>query len=217
MFTGIVQDVGTVKAVDRRANALVLTIHSDELTGLEPGDSVAVGGPCLTVVETDRTAETFTVEVTPETYRRTTLRELGPDSPVNLESALQLNGDLGGHLVTGHVDGTGVVTDRRREEKARIYSIRPPEELLPYLAPKGSIAVDGVSLTVVDVDRTFSVSITDFTEDETTLRQTGVGDEVNLEVDVIARYVERLASSGVGTDDEGIDMMAKLGAMEGSR
>jgi riboflavin synthase len=216
MFTGIVEDVGTVRAVDRRANALVLTIHSDVLTEVEPGDSVAVGGPCLTVVETDRTAQTFTVEVTPETYRRTTLQELGPDSPVNLESALAVNDDLGGHLVTGHVDGTGVVTDLRREEKARIYSIRPPEALLPYLAPKGSVAVDGVSLTVVDVDRTFSVSITDFTEDETTLRETGVGDEVNLEVDVIARYVERLAGFTDGHDTDGSDMLEKLRSLEGS-
>jgi len=216
MFTGIVEDVGTVMAVDRRANALVLRIRSDELTGVEPGDSVAVGGPCLTVVETDRAAKTFTVEVTPETYRRTTLRELGPDSPVNLESALQLTDDLGGHLVTGHVDGTGVVTDLRREEKARIYSIRPPEDILPYLAPKGSVAVDGVSLTVVDVDRTFSVSITDFTEEETTLRGTGVGDEVNLEVDVLARYVERLAGYGDGSVAEGADIMEKLQTLEGS-
>lgn len=212
MFTGIVEDIGTVKAVDRRANALVVTIHSDVLTDVKPGDSVAVGGPCLTVVETDREAATFTVEVTPETYRRTTLRDLGPDSPVNLESALQLTDELGGHLVTGHVDATGVVTDLRREEKARIYTIRPPEELLPYLAPKGSVAVDGVSLTIVDVDRTFSVSITDFTEDETTLRETGVGDEVNLEVDVLARYVERL----IDQRDSSGDIMEKLQTLEGS-
>ncbi|CCQ33771.1 riboflavin synthase protein [Halorhabdus tiamatea SARL4B] len=205
MFTGIIEDVGTVEAIDRRANALVLTL-STELTDLELGDSVAVNGPCLTVVEIDESAETFTVEVTPETYRRTNLRELHPGSPVNLESALQLNDGLDGHLVTGHIDGTGVVTDLRREEKARIYSIRPPEKLLPYLAEKGSVAVDGVSLTVVDVDRTFSVSITDFTEEETILTETGVGDEVNLEVDVIARYVERLA----GEADGETDLMEKL-------
>lgn len=212
MFTGIVEDVGTVTAVDRRNEALVMTIRSAELDP-EPGDSVAVNGPCLTVVETDRAAATFTVEVTPETYRRTTLAELGPNSSVNLESALQLNDELGGHLVTGHVDGTGVVTDRRREEKARIYHIRPPEALLPYLAPKGSVAVDGVSLTVVDVERTFGVSVTDYTEEETVLRETSVGDAVNIEVDVIARYVERLA--GTGSDDE--DLMEKLGTLEGSR
>ncbi|WEL22528.1 riboflavin synthase [Halorhabdus sp. BNX81] len=206
MFTGIIEDVGSVEAIDRRANALVLTVHSTELTDLELGDSVAVNGPCLTVVEIDESAETFTVEVTPETYRRTNLRELQPGSPVNLESALQLNDGLDGHLVTGHIDGTGVVTDLRREEKARIYSIRPPEKLLPYLAEKGSVAVDGVSLTVVDVDRTFSVSITDYTEDETTLTETGVGDEVNLEVDVIARYVERLAGESEGETD----LMRKL-------
>jgi len=206
MFTGIIEDVGSVEAIDRRANALVLTVHSTELTDLELGDSVAVNGPCLTVVEIDESAETFTVEVTPETYRRTNLRELQPGSPVNLESALQLNDGLDGHLVTGHIDGTGVVTDLRREEKARIYSIRPPEKLLPYLAEKGSVAVDGVSLTVVDVDRTFSVSITDYTEDETILTETGVGDEVNLEVDVIARYVERLAGESEGETD----LMRKL-------
>ncbi|ACV12198.1 riboflavin synthase, alpha subunit [Halorhabdus utahensis DSM 12940] len=209
MFTGIIEDVGSVEAIDRRANALVLTVHSTELTDLELGDSVAVNGPCLTVVEIDESAETFTVEVTPETYRRTNLRELQPGSPVNLESALQLNDGLDGHLVTGHIDGTGVVTDLRREEKARIYSIRPPEKLLPYLAEKGSVAVDGVSLTVVDVDRTFSVSITDYTEDETILTETGVGDEVNLEVDVIARYVERLA----GEADGETDLMSKLEAL----
>lgn len=206
MFTGIIEDVGTVEAIDRRANALVLTVHSAELTELELGDSVAVNGPCLTVVDLDESAGTFIVEVTPETYRRTNLRELQPGSPVNLESALQLNDGLDGHLVTGHIDGTGVITDLRREEKARIYSIRPPAELLPYLAEKGSVAVDGVSLTVIDVDRTFSVSITDFTEDETILTETGVGDEVNLEVDVIARYVERLA----GEADGETDLMEKL-------
>jgi riboflavin synthase len=213
MFTGIIEDIGTVEAIDRRAEALVVTIHSEEIAP-ELGDSVAVNGPCLTVVETDRAAKTFTVEVTPETYRRTTLAELGPDSPVNLESALALSDELGGHLVTGHVDGTGVVTDLRREEKARIYSIRPPEDLLPYLAPKGSVAVDGVSLTVVDVDRTFSVSITDFTEEETLLRETSVGDAVNIEVDVIARYLERLAGHG---DANGTNMMEKLQTLEGER
>lgn len=211
MFTGIVEDVGTVTAVDRRANALVLTIRSSVLEP-EPGDSVAVNGPCLTVVQIDRDADTFTVEVTPETYRRTTLQDLRPDSPVNLESALALTDELGGHLVTGHVDGTGVVTDCRREEKARIYHVRPPEELLPYLAPKGSVAVDGVSLTVVDVDRTFSVSITDFTEEETVFAETTVGDAVNLEVDVLARYVERLAR----TEGDRAALMEKLGAMGGS-
>ncbi len=212
MFTGIIEDVGTIVEIDRRAEALVLTIHSEEIAP-ELGDSVAVNGPCLTVVDIDRAAQTFTVEVTPETYRRTTLEELRPDSPVNLESALTLADELGGHLVTGHVDGTGVVTDLRREEKARIYSIRPPEDLLPYLAPKGSVAVDGVSLTVVDVDRTFSVSITDFTEEETLLRETSVGDTVNIEVDVIARYLERLA----GSADAGAgDLMEKLASMEGT-
>lgn len=210
MFTGIIRDVGTVRDIDRRGNALVMTIESSALTDLTPGDSVAVNGPCLTVVDTDRRAETFTVEVTPETYRRTTLRDLGPDSPVNLEPALTLDDELGGHLVTGHVDDTGVVTDVRREEKARIYSIRPPTDLLPYLAPKGSVAVDGVSLTIVDVDRTFSVSITDFTEEETILRRTGVGEEVNLEIDVIARYVQRLT----GQTDGETDLMSKLQTLD---
>lgn len=213
MFTGIVEEVGTVVSIDRLASALVLTIESEKIEP-SPGDSVAVNGPCLTVVETDRQAETFTVEVTPETYRRTTLHQLGPGSPVNLESALTLSDELGGHLVTGHVDGTGVVTDLRREEKARIYSIRPPEDLLAYLAPKGSVAVDGVSLTIVDVDRTFSVSITDFTEAETRLVETTVGDEVNIEVDVIARYLERLAG---GSGEPSAALMNKLQDLEDGR
>jgi len=211
MFTGIIEDVGVVRAIDRRGSAMTMTIESDVVVDPRLGASVAISGPCLTVIETDPAAETFTVEVTPETYRRTTLGSLEARDPVNLESALTLDDELGGHLVTGHVDGTGVVTGTRQEGNATIYSIRPPGDLLRYLAPKGSVAVDGVSLTIVDVDRTFSVSVTEFTEAETTLRETGVGDEVNLEIDVIARYVEQLAT-GDGTGSA--DLLEKLRSME---
>jgi len=214
MFTGIIEDVGVVRTVERRGKAMTLTIESDVVVDPRLGASVAISGPCLTVIETDPAEHTFTVEVTPETYRRTTVGSLEPRDPVNLESALTLDDELGGHLVTGHVDGTGVVTGTRQEGNATIYELRPPADLRPYLAPKGSVAVDGVSLTVVDAGRTFSVSVTEFTEDETTLRETGVGDEVNLEIDVIARYVEQLAA-GDGGDDGSGDLMDKLGAMEG--
>lgn len=157
---------------------------------------MAVDGPCLTVVGTDDGRWTFTVEVMPETYRKTTLHRLSRGSHVNLEPSLEFGGSVGGHLVTGHVDGTGTVRDVRREENARVYEVRPPSALLPYVAPKGSISVDGVSLTVVDVGRTFTVSVTDFTYENTVFEETGVGDEVNLEVDLVARYLDRLVRAG---------------------
>lgn len=212
MFTGIIEDIGTVGAIDRRGQAMTMTIESDVVVDPPLGASVAISGPCLTVIETDPAGNTFTVEVTPETFRRTTLGSLEARDPVNLESALTLNDELGGHLVTGHVDGTGVVTGIHQEGNATIWEIRPPADLRPYLAPKGSVAVDGVSLTVVDSEQTFSVSVTGYTEEETTLRDTGVGDEVNLEIDVIARYVEQLTS---GESTESGDIMDKLQSMEG--
>lgn len=194
MFTGIVELVGAV--VDLEAHEqdarLVLRGLGD---GTRVGDSIAVSGVCLTV--TDLVADTFAVDVMPETLRRSTLGGLTVGDPVNLERAVRADGRLDGHIVQGHVDGVGVVTDRNPGPRWDDIVISCPPELIRYLAEKGSVAVAGVSLTVTGVgDNWFGVSLIPTTLANTTLGGLAVGDRVNLEVDVIAKYVERLLTAG---------------------
>ena len=160
------------------------------------GDSIAVNGTCLTI--TDISEDCLSFDVMPETLRRTNLGALEPGAPVNLERPLTLNSRLGGHIMQGHVDGSGTVVSITADKDAWIMEIRPPAELLPYIVDKGFIGVDGASLTVMDrLPETFTVSLVIYTWEHTTLSQRTVGKSVNLEVDILAKYVEQLVKGGV--------------------
>lgn len=195
MFTGLVEELGAVRNIQRSGRSLQLAIHAPRVSqGLALGDSVAVNGVCLTAVATGQ--DSFTADVMPETFSRTTLQLLRSGDPVNLERSLQMGSRLGGHLVQGHVDGVGRVSQLTEVEIARLVTITAPPELLRYIVPKGSIAVDGVSLTVVQVtDTGFQVSLIPHTAAVTTLGRRRVGDPVNLETDIIGKYVERLLAA----------------------
>lgn len=195
MFTGIVEEIGIVK--EASPDHLVIEARK-VLEEIEISDSIAVNGVCLTVTSLDNSA--FSVDVMPETLRCTNLGELHYGDRANLERALMVGERLGGHLVLGHVDDTGKVISVIPEEAARIMRISAPARLMPYIASKGFIAVDGVSLTIADLDHfSLSVSLVAYTLEHTTLGDRRPGDKVNLEADVIARYVERLEQrSGQG-------------------
>ncbi len=195
MFTGIVEELGVVETVDEQGDAVRLTVRGPHVVvdaGL--GDSIAVNGCCLTVAERDQ--ETFTADVMRETLLKTSLGALEPGARVNLERAVTAAKRLGGHIVQGHVDGTGSVLRREPSEHWEVVTVSLPREIARYLVPKGSITVDGISLTVVDVidgeEPSFTVSLIPETLARTTLGFKQPGDPVNLEVDVIAKYVERL-------------------------
>lgn len=194
MFTGIVTDLGEVRAIEPadQARDLKLVIATRWNTDDIPlGASVACNGCCLTVVEKERGTLAFTASA--ETLDKTTIGRWRPGSLVNLERALKVGDELGGHLVTGHIDGVGRVAAASPEGGSLRLTIRPPPHLMPYLAPKGSVAVDGVSLTVNDVDAdAFGVNIIRHTAEVTTLGRLKPGDPVNIEVDLVARYLARL-------------------------
>jgi riboflavin synthase len=197
MFTGIVEELGVVESVEGQADALRLTVRGPAVVSdAAAGDSIAVDGCCLTIATHD--AEAFTADVMQETLDKTTLGALQPGSRVNLERAATLSTRMGGHLVQGHVDAVGDVLSRTPSEHWEVVEVALPRELLPYLVAKGSITVDGISLTVVQVDDVqgwFSVSLVPETLGRTTLGAKRPGDPVNLEVDVVAKYVERLLGS----------------------
>ncbi len=192
MFTGIVEELGEVTAVEDLGDASRFTLRGPVVTeGAAHGDSIAVNGVCLTVVTTADGA--FTADVMAETLKRSSLGALRPGSPVNLERPMALGGRLGGHLVQGHVDGTGTIVARTPAENWEIVKIALPPGLSRYVVEKGSITVDGISLTVVDAAADhFTVSLIPTTLRLTTLGRKQPGDPVNLEVDVLAKYVERL-------------------------
>jgi riboflavin synthase len=185
MFTGIVEEVGSIVAVSPSG---ITVAAAQALKGLQPGSSIAVNGACLTVTSLD--SKSFSVNVMPETLKKTNLGLLTPGDKVNLERPLALGGELGGHLVQGHIDGMGRVSAVVPENGAVRFKFEAPPELMPYIVTKGFIAVDGVSLTVTEKDsRSFGVSIVDFTLRNTILADRKVGDIVNLEADVIGKYV----------------------------
>ena len=192
MFTGIIEELGSVDALEDQGDAVRLTVSGPLVVadaGL--GDSIAVNGCCLTVAAQD--SESFTADVMHETLAKTSLGELEVGSRVNLERAVTATTRLGGHIVQGHVDGTGSVVRRSPSEHWELVEISLPVELARYLVPKGSITVDGISLTVVDVNpESFTVSLIPETLARTTLGFKQAGDLVNLEVDVIAKYVEKM-------------------------
>ncbi|MDI6894873.1 MAG: riboflavin synthase [Bacillota bacterium] len=192
MFTGIVEEVGRLRSLRQSSAGADLEISCRRVgEDLRPGDSVAVNGVCLTVARAG--GEGFVAQAMPETLRRTNLSRLVPGEAVNLERALPLGGRLGGHLVTGHVDATGTVAFMRPEGEAVIMDIAAPADLVPYLAPRGSVAVDGVSLTIVATEGGhFRVSLIPHTRAVTNLGGRRPGAVVNLEADVLARYVKHL-------------------------
>lgn len=192
MFTGIVEELGHVVSLAHGPDSAVVRIRGPLVTAdAAPGASIAVNGICLTVVELD--ADSFCVDVMAETLRRTCLGELTPGSPVNLERALAVGDRLGGHIVQGHVDGTGTILARQPGDRWEVVTISLPGELARYVVEKGSITVDGVSLTIAGLDdASFQVSLIPTTLALTTLGTKQEGEPVNLEVDVLAKYVERL-------------------------
>ena len=192
MFTGIVEELGEIVAIEHGAESAVVRVRGPLVTqDATAGASIAVNGVCLTVVERD--GETFSVDVMAETLNRSSLGSLRAGAPVNLERAMTASARFGGHIVQGHVDGTAQILARLPGDRWEVVKFTLPAEVSRYVVEKGSITVDGVSLTVSDVtDDTFSVSLIPTTLELTTLGHKRVGDDVNLEVDVIAKYVERL-------------------------
>ena len=191
MFTGLVADLGSVAALDATSDGVHLTVASSLAEQLAEGDSVAVNGVCLTA--TDVAADRFGADVMHETLQRSTLGTIGAGSGVNLELALRAADRLGGHIVQGHVDGVGIVSDVREDGFARGVTIEAPADVLRYVVAKGSIAVDGVSLTIARIDGDgFDIALIPETLQRTSLGTAVPGTTVNLEVDVLAKYVEKL-------------------------
>ena len=190
LFSGIVEEVGTITSAIENKITIKASIVID---GTNVGDSININGTCLTAV--DLNDSSFSVEVTPETLRRTNLGELNPGDSVNLERALKVGDRIGGHMVQGHIEATGSVLAVQPEEDSLLISFGAPEDLMRYVVSKGFIAVDGASLTVVECDSSsFKVSVIPYTRDHTVLGSVQKGTKVNLETDVMARYVERLVS-----------------------
>jgi riboflavin synthase len=194
MFTGIIEEMGTVSSIAEGSLSAVITIQASKvLEGSQTGDSIAVNGVCLTV--TSIHGSFFTADVMAETLRRSSLGSLSKGSHVNLERAMPMNGRFGGHIVSGHIDGTGTVVSKVKEDNAVWVKINASQDILKYIVLKGSVAIDGTSLTVAGLDdSTFSVSVIPHTASETILLQKSTGDIVNLENDIIGKYIERLLS-----------------------
>jgi len=212
MFTGIIEDIGKVEAVKSGVNSARLRIKSEEIPkDLKVGDSVSVNGVCLTVTEYARTG--FTVDAVPETMQRSNLGNLHAGSPVNLERALRVGDRMGGHMMSGHVDSKGVIQSIEKEENAVWFTVSLTNEFLKYLIPKGSVGIDGISLTVVDVsDTSFTVSVIPHTLKETTLAIRQKGEEVNIECDMTAKYIERfLAFKNESKKDITMDYLKENG------
>ncbi|MDF2531352.1 MAG: riboflavin synthase, alpha subunit, partial [Clostridia bacterium] len=192
MFTGLIEEIGMIQSITKGVKSAQLTISADKvLQDMKLGDSVSTNGVCLTVIHFSN--KSFVVDVMPETMRRSNLNNLKPGSKVNLERALKLGDRLGGHIVSGHIDGIGRISAIEEEDNATWVTIMSESEIMKYIIEKGSIAIDGTSLTVAYVDReSFKVSIIPLTRDETTLLSKKIGDEVNLECDMVGKYIERL-------------------------
>lgn len=217
MFTGIIEEIGKIKNIKHGEKSSVLTVAAKKvLENTQLGDSIAVNGICLTV--TSMGADYFTADVMAETMRRTNLGNQITGSAVNLERALMPASRMGGHIVSGHIDGTGTITSYEKEDNATWVTINTDDCILKYIVEKGSIAIDGISLTVAYVDSScFKVSIIPHTSQQTTLLTKGLGNTVNLECDVIAKYVEKLMghdkSKENNVDEINTEMLIKYGFM----
>lgn len=192
MFTGIVEEIGRIQSIRRTGDAIEMVIEAKEiLKDVQLGDSIAVNGVCLTV--TTYTNQLFSVDIMPETVNNTSLKELKARSSVNLERAMAAGGRFGGHFVSGHVDGVGVILEKTPVHNAVYYKIQVPEQLTDYLVKKGSITVDGTSLTIFDVEQNvFTISLIPHTMSQTILGFKGKGDIVNLECDMLVKYMDHL-------------------------
>ncbi len=211
MFTGIVEEIGTVKKIVRGQKAY-LEIQADKIfSDIHIGDSIAVNGVCLTV--TSFSGKVFTADVMNETFSRSSLGSLKTGSHVNLERAMSANGRFGGHIVSGHIDGTGKIANIKKDGNAVWYKISAGENIIKYTVEKGSIAIDGISLTVARVEKdNFSVSIIPHTSEETILSEKKLGDTVNLENDIIGKYVERFLNfNKTGKSNITRDFLAEYG------
>jgi riboflavin synthase len=212
VFTGLIETVGELVRIEKRGASGSLTVKTTlDADEVPIGASVAVNGACLTVVR--KGGGTFTFDVSPETIERTSFRNLKPGAPLNLERAMRLSDRLDGHLVSGHVDCVAGITERREHSGNIVFSFRVPVQFAKYIAPKGSVAIDGISLTVNEAGAdSFSVNIIPHTAAQTTLNHKRVGDEVNIETDLICRYLERLLS-GRDQKQEGVslELLAKNG------
>lgn len=211
MFTGLIEETGTLQRVQRGAKSAVLTIRASVvLEGLCVGDSIAVNGVCLTATAHDNSS--FSADVMHETLDRSSLGKLAPGSRVNLERAMRADGRFGGHMMAGHVDGTGTVRSVQKDDNAVWYTIAAEPKVLRYIVEKGSIAVDGISLTVAQVtSRDFSVSVIPHTAAVTTLSDRRPGDTVNLENDIVGKYVEKLLGGSAGAGGITRGMLAENG------
>ena len=204
MFTGIIEEIGSVEGISKRSLSERLRIRCKKvLEGTHIGDSIAVSGVCLTVTSLDDAG--FTADVMEETVERSNLRMLRAGDPVNLERAMSPDGRFGGHMVAGHVDGVGSIISKKKQEMAVVYRIKPDNpHLFRYIVEKGSVALDGISLTVAAVtDEEFSVSVIPHTIAQTTLKLKSVGDIVNIETDIMGKYVEKAKGESTGSKSSG--------------
>ena len=196
MFTGIIEEVGKIQRIQKGVKSVALTIQGYMIfNDLRLGDSVSVNGVCLTV--SSHSSNDFTADIMRETLNRSSLGSLIVGSRVNLERAMPVNGRLGGHIVSGHIDGTGVITNIQSDDNAILYRIGAPDKIMRYIVEKGSVAIDGISLTVAEVShKDFCVSVIPHTAKNTILSEKRVGDTVNLENDILGKYVEKLINIG---------------------
>lgn len=206
MFTGIIEEIGKVRKIERQSNSIKLTIEANViLDDVKLGDSIATNGICLTVSSFSKNS--FTVDVMPETVYRTNLNDLKVNDLVNLERALMLNGRLGGHIVSGHVDGTGRIVRKINDDKAVRITIEASKKILSMMVEKGSVTIDGISLTITDVtDADFSVSIVNHTQNETTITAKNIGDIVNIENDIIGKYISKFVDNKGVASKSGITL-----------
>ncbi len=218
MFTGIVEEIGRIEAVQKGSQSSILKIAAQRvLEGSQVGDSIACNGVCLTI--TNMSEKSYECDVMAETLRRSNLGSLKPGDPVNLERALAVGSRLGGHIVSGHIDGRGSIVSMEREDNAVWVTIRAEKEILRYIIEKGSIAIDGISLTVAYVDdKVFKISMIPHTGEATTLLSKKAGDSVNLENDLIGKYVEKLLftkseEKKEEKDELTMDLLAEYGFM----
>jgi riboflavin synthase len=213
LFTGIVEEMGTIRSVRKGASSSVLTIGGEVIfSDLKLGDSVAVNGVCLTV--TSYGSDWFTADVMHETLSRSSLRDARTGMKVNLERAMASDGRFGGHIVSGHIDGTGTITSTQRDDNAIWYTVEAPASVMRYIVEKGSVTIDGISLTVARVAKTsFMVSVIPHTAAVTVLGGKGAGDIVNLENDIIGKYVEKLLQPAETEQKSGItrDFLTQYG------
>ncbi|MEC9485627.1 MAG: riboflavin synthase [Candidatus Izemoplasma sp.] len=205
MFTGIIEEIGTIKYIKKRPKSVSLTVSANKvIDGTQLGDSIATNGVCLTV--TDLKQESFDVDVMYETLEKTAIKHIAVGSKVNLERALTPSTRMGGHIVSGHVDGIGKIKQKQQVGIATKYTISVAESLSRYIVSKGSVAIDGISLTVIDVTPTsFTVSLIPHTKNETTLHDKTIGDTVNIENDIVGKYIEKFmntASTSKGITQE---------------